>query len=186
MKSNNGKIITIPNILSLFRICLIPLSAWLYCVRHNYVWTGNILLLSGATDIADGYIARRFHMVSDLGKVLDPIADKLTQAAMLICLFSRFPLMIAPFILMAFKEAFMGVTGIMVIRKTKDVFCANWHGKAATCLLYAMMLLHVYWYGIPVFVSCLSICASCFMIMVSFILYGSQNLRTLKSEEADV
>lgn len=48
-------------------------------------------MLSGLTDLADGYIARRFHRISNLGKILDPVADKLTQAAMLICLFTRFP-----------------------------------------------------------------------------------------------
>ncbi len=50
-----------------------------------------MLLLSGVTDLADGFIARHFHMISDLGKVLDPVADKLTQAAVLFCLITRFP-----------------------------------------------------------------------------------------------
>ena len=68
------KIITIPNILSFFRLCLIPVIVWLYGVAHNYVWAGYILILSGMTDMIDGYIARRFHMVSNLGKILDPIA----------------------------------------------------------------------------------------------------------------
>ena len=59
---------------------------WSYCVKEKPLLTGEILLLSGLTDLADGYIARRFHMISNLGKILDPVADKLTQAAMLICL----------------------------------------------------------------------------------------------------
>ena len=73
------KIVTIPNILSFFRICLLPVIVWLYGVENNYVWAGYILILSGVTDMADGYIARHFHMISNLGKILDPIADKLTQ-----------------------------------------------------------------------------------------------------------
>ena len=56
-------------------------------------------------------------MVSDLGKVLDPVADKLTQAAMLVCLLLRFPLMILPLVLLLIKETFMGISGFLVIKK---------------------------------------------------------------------
>lgn len=77
--------------------------------------------MSGATDLADGYIARRFHMVSDLGKMLDPVADKLTQGAILICLVTRFPRMWLPLILLAVKEAFVGITSLLVIRKSGAV-----------------------------------------------------------------
>ena len=116
--SSQSKILTIPNLLSFFRLCLIPVFMWLYCVEKNYLWTGIILIISGLTDTVDGIIARKFNMISDLGKVLDPIADKVTQAAMLFCLLTRFPLMIAPLALMVVKEFFMGVTGLLVIQKT--------------------------------------------------------------------
>ena len=105
--SSQSKILTIPNLLSFFRLCLIPVFMWLYCVERNYLWTGIILIISGLTDTVDGIIARKFNMISDLGKVLDPIADKVTQAAMLFCLLTRFPLMIAPLALMVVKEFFM-------------------------------------------------------------------------------
>ena len=84
-EENLNRIITVPNLLSFFRLCLIPVIIWSYCVKKNPLLAGEILLLSGLTDLADGYIARRFHMISNLGKILDPVADKLTQAAMLIC-----------------------------------------------------------------------------------------------------
>ena len=71
----SNKIITIPNILSLFRLCLIPVILWLYLGQQRNLLAGCVLVLSGVTDIVDGLIARRFHMVSDLGKILDPIAD---------------------------------------------------------------------------------------------------------------
>ena len=83
-RQNN--IFTIPNLLSAFRLLLVPVIAWLYCGQGDYPLTAGVLLLSGATDIADGFIARRFRMVSDLGKVLDRVADKLTQAVALGCL----------------------------------------------------------------------------------------------------
>ena len=180
-----NKIFTIPNILSFFRLGLIPVFMWLYCVEKNYIWTGIILILSGVTDTVDGFIARRFNMVSDLGKVLDPVADKLTQAAMLFCLLTRFPLMIIPLGLMVFKECFMGVTGFLVIQKTGKVFGADWHGKVNTWLLYAMMILHVFWYNIPDTVSRVLIGICVVMMMISLILYGKHNLKALKEENTE-
>lgn len=177
---SQSRILTIPNLLSLFRLCLIPVFMWLYCVEKNYLWTGIVLIISGLTDTVDGIVARKFNMISDLGKVLDPIADKLTQAAMLFCLLTRFPLMIAPLALMVVKEFFMGVTGLMVIQKTGKVFGADWHGKVNTWLLYAMMILHVFWYNIPDIVSKVLIGICVVMMLVSLVLYGRHNLKALR------
>lgn len=178
-----NKILTIPNILSFCRICMIPIFVWLYCVKENHIWTGCILILSGVTDTVDGFIARHFHMISDLGKILDPVADKLTQAAMLFCLLTRFPLMMIPLVLLVLKEIFMGVTGALVIKKTGNVFGANWHGKVSTCLLYAMMILHVFWYNIPDLVSNFMIAVCVLMMLVSLILYGYRNVQVLKEKK---
>lgn len=178
--SSQSKILTIPNLLSFFRLCLIPLFMWLYCVERNYLWTGIILIISGLTDTVDGIIARKFNMISDLGKVLDPIADKVTQAAMLFCLLTRFPLMIAPLALMVVKEFFMGVTGLLVIQKTGKVFGADWHGKVNTWLLYAMMIIHVFWYNIPDVVSKVLIGICVVMMLISLVLYGRHNLKALR------
>ena len=178
--SSQSKILTIPNLLSFFRLCLIPVFMWLYCVERNYLWTGIILIISGLTDTVDGIIARKFNMISDLGKVLDPIADKVTQAAMLFCLLTRFPLMIAPLALMVVKEFFMGVTGLLVIQKTGRVFGADWHGKVNTWLLYAMMILHVFWYNIPDVVSKVLIGICVIMMLISLVLYGRHNMKALR------
>lgn len=175
------KIITIPNVLSFFRLCLIPVIVWLYSIEHHYIRVGYILILSGVTDMADGFIARHFHMISNLGKILDPIADKLTQGVMLMCLVLRFPLMIVPFILLIGKEIYMSVSGILVIQRTGVVCGAEWHGKAATCFLYGMMILHVFWHEITPVVSRVSILACAVMIGISFVLYGVRNVKLLKN-----
>lgn len=175
------KIVTIPNILSFFRICLLPAIVWLYGVENNYVWAGYILILSGVTDMADGYIARHFHMISNLGKILDPIADKLTQGVMLLCLVLCFHWMIMPFILMIAKEIYMSVSGILVIQRTGIVCGAQWHGKAATCFLYGMMILHIFWQEITPVASMVSIIACTVMIGISFVLYGIRNVKLLKN-----
>lgn len=99
--------------------------------------TACVLILSGLTDLADGYIARRFNMTSDLGKALDPVADKLTQAAMMLCLLTRFRLMLIPLSIIVIKELVTGVFSLVVIKKTGRVMSADWHGKLTTLLLYA-------------------------------------------------
>lgn len=179
------KIITIPNILSFFRICLIPVIAWLYCVRHDYAGAGYVLILSGATDMVDGYVARHFHMISSLGKMLDPVADKLTQGVVLVCLMLRFPLMAVPFILLVAKEIYMGVSGILMIRRTGVVRGADWHGKAATCALYGVMILHVFWQGITPVASEVSIAACTAMIGISFVLYAARNVKLMRTAGSD-
>lgn len=182
--SKKRKVLTVPNALSFFRLCLIPVFVWLYCVKHSYEWTGTLLMLSGLTDMVDGFIARKFDATSDVGKILDPIADKLTQGAMLFCLLTRFPRMWVPLALLIVKELFMGLTGLMVIRKTRQVFSALWHGKVATCLLYAMMILHVMWPGIPRRLSDASVGACVAMMLISVVLYGCHNIQILRGKAA--
>lgn len=176
------KILTIPNLLSLFRLCLIPVMIWLYCARKNYLATTLTLMLSGLTDIADGIIARRFNMISDFGKAFDPVADKLTQIAMLFCLVTRFPHMLIPLALLVVKELFAAVTGLMAIQKTGSVNGADWHGKVTTVLLYTMMLVHLIWFQIPGAASDVLIAVCTAMMLFSAIRYGIRNVKILKGE----
>ncbi len=178
----DNSILTIPNLLSLVRLGLIPGIVRLYC-RGNASGAGMLLILSALTDILDGFIARRCHMTSDLGKVLDPAADKLTQGAVLLCLMLRFPDFLWPLGLMVAKELFMTISGLLVVRRTGTVPGANWHGKAATVLLYGTMLLHVFWEHLPRSLSRASIAACCCMILISLLLYGMRNLQLLKEAQ---
>lgn len=180
-ESATNKIFTLPNLLSLVRIALIPLIVWAYCHRQNSLLTAALLLLSGVTDAADGLIARKCGAVSELGKALDPIADKLTQAAMLLCLVSRFPLMLLPFILLIVKETAVGLTGLQVIRKTGKVHGAVWHGKVTTVLLYGIMLLHLLWPAIPAGVSDALLWGCFAMMLFSGLLYLCKNLSLLRA-----
>ncbi len=138
---NKDQILTIPNLLSVVRLLLIPLIVWLYCVKQNYYEAVAVIVLSGITDVADGIIARKFHMISDFGKILDPVADKLTQAALIICLIAKFDWMLWLFILFAVKEITMGISGLVVIKKKDVVNSAQWFGKLSTVVLYTVMIL---------------------------------------------
>lgn len=178
-KEAENRIITIPNLLSAFRLVLIPVFLWTYCIREEYLVTAGLLLLSGLTDLADGFIARRFHMVSNLGKMLDPVADKLTQAAMLVCLVTRFPMIVFPLALLAVKEASVGLTSLLVIRKSGRVTGAAWHGKITTAMLYLTILIHLIWPHIPAAISngLIMVCSG--VMLVSWVMYILRNVKTL-------
>lgn len=134
---------TIPNILSCFRIFLIPVFIVCYFnapAEAIAIWPILILLLSGLTDVLDGFIARRFNMISDLGKMLDPVADKLTQAAVIGCLMIRFPEMVFLFVIYVVKEIFMLSGGLVMLKgKKKQVPYARWYGKLSTFEMYTAM-----------------------------------------------
>lgn len=165
--------------LSLLRICLIPVIIWLYCFQKNYILTCAVLTFSGVTDVVDGIIARKCNMISDFGKVFDPVADKLTQLTVLACLVLRYKFMLLPIVLLVLKEASDLLTGYLTFRKTGDVLGAEWHGKATTILLYLMMFIHLVWVDIPPIVSNISVLVCIFMIILSAILYGIRNIKLL-------
>ena len=134
----------IPNLLSAFRILLIPfiLRAYLHAAQlQDYVLAGVLLGVSGITDIADGYIARKYQFVTNLGKVLDPIADKLTQIAVAAALWMRHPSLwpLPAFLLV--KELTTAACGVWMYRRAGVVGSAKWYGKMATIVYYVVMFL---------------------------------------------
>ena len=169
------KVFTIPNVLSMFRICLIPVFIYMYMAQKN-TSAFFVLVLSGITDVADGFIARRFNMISPVGKALDPLSDKLTQTAMLFCLLGKFKAMAVPFILMIIKELFSGAVAFVAIKKTGEVCGADWHGKMTTVLLYGMMALHIVWQTIPPVLSNLLVGVCVLSMLMSLVLYSMRNI----------
>lgn len=135
------QILTIPNLLSAIRLALIPLIVWLYIGKKQYNLAVLVILISGATDIVDGFIARRFNMISDFGKILDPVADKLTQGAVIVCLSAKYKLIRVLIVLFVLKEIIMAVFGYLAIQKKDSVNSAKWYGKVNTAVLYVVMML---------------------------------------------
>ena len=147
-KLQKKDVFTIPNLLSLFRLCLIPLIVYEYCSVQNTALAVLFIALSALTDVLDGKIARRFNMVSDVGKVLDPIADKLTQAALIICLISRYKWALGLVILFAVREVIVGTLGYFTLTQTHCVNSAKWYGKATTVIIYTVMMVLILFPGI--------------------------------------
>lgn len=138
------EIFSIPNIMSYVRLLLIPVFCWLYLTAEtdrDFLWASVVVLISSLTDLMDGWVARRFHMITDIGKVLDPVADKLTHAALAVCLAIRHPLMWALIVLMIVKEGYMGLMGLKFLKKGQMLDGAMWFGKVCTAVLFFGLLI---------------------------------------------
>lgn len=179
---NKKQALTIPNLLTLLRMWLILPTVLLYLWGHS-VWAALVLALSGLTDLADGYIARRFRMVSDVGKVLDPVADKLTQIAVLFCLSVRFPVMLVLLGILLCGGVATGFLSLAAIRSTGQVRGADWHGKLTSAVLYAAVTLHFLWEDIPPAVSNVTVALCGGMIFLSCMLYIFRHLKTMEHTE---
>ena len=178
-KFTKDQIFTIPNLLSFFRIVLIPFIIWLYCIEQPF-WALALIIVSGITDVVDGFIARKFNMVTDFGKAIDPITDKLTQGIILIALLTRFPFMWVPLGIMVVKEATAFTLRFIIFKKTEKVDSAEWHGKLNTIVLYLVMTLHIVWYEIPATISTVCILISTAIMVLSFVLYTVETVMILK------
>ena len=134
-----GKILTIPNILSLIRVCLIPLFVWLYLAQDDVLATAIVLLLSGLTDALDGFIARHFNMISDFGKALDPFADKLMVLSALVCHGLSGVIPLSAIVIVGIKELIMIVGGFCLLNSGMVVY-SNYLGKTATVFFVCAMV----------------------------------------------
>lgn len=132
---------TIPNALSLFRIALIPAMAASYLTDCDLWIPALLLVLSGLTDLFDGAIARRFNQISEIGKLLDPLADKLTQVTVVVCLAVNYPPLWWLVAIVFVKELLQAIGGFLLINKLDgEVTAAKWFGKVTTALFYVVMV----------------------------------------------
>ena len=175
------EILTIPNLLSFFRILLIPIIAILYIKGLQYASVA-VIVVSAVTDIVDGWIARKFNMISDFGKFLDPVADKLTQLVMLSCLIIRYPWAIVLVALLIIKDLFQLIFGIIILQKTDKMNSAKWFGKVNTAVLYSSMILLFLLPDISETVSAVILAICGITMLCSMLLYGRFFLCILKQK----
>ena len=144
MEKNNLKkeIFAIPNILCYFRILLIPVFAVLY-LSSDYYMAAIVLGVAAITDKFDGTIARKFNMVTSLGKIIDPFADKLMQFVVALCLTTTYPLMVVVAVGLFIKEMYMGVKGLLNLKSGIKIYSALWYGKMCTVVLFISMIILV-------------------------------------------
>lgn len=174
MKVTAKEVFNIPNILCYIRFLLVPCFAISYLkadIPRDYYLAASFLLIAGITDLLDGYIARKFNQVTELGKVIDPIADKLTQTAILLCTMFHVKGMYLLVILFAVKECTMGVCGYLLLKRNKKLDGAMWFGKVSTAVFYVTMLILIAFPSLNiVWINLLMIITGAFLAL-SFILY---------------
>jgi cardiolipin synthase len=139
----------IPNILSVLRFLMIPCFVALFfsSIDHHRIYALGVFLLAGITDVVDGYIARKHNWVSDFGKMMDPLADKLMQATAFICIAIENSIAIFLAALLCIKDLLMLAGGIMLAKKgAKDLVVSRWYGKLATCVLAVSLCVLILFY----------------------------------------
>jgi len=131
----------IPNALSLLRLCLVPVFAWVFFLPdpNAHRWAALIYALAFATDVADGYIARKYDLITKLGRVLDPLADKLMTFTVIVCICLVEVIPKWAVVVFFCKELAMALGGLLMYRRVKDVQPSNWLGKASTGVFFVVL-----------------------------------------------
>ena len=172
------QVLTIPNAMSAFRIVLIPFIIWTYAGDRHYL-AFALVLLSALSDMLDGLVARKLNMMSDFGKFIDPVADKLTQAALLVCLMTQHRHIYILFIILAVKEIATLGLGALVFKRHDSVNSAKWYGKLCTVVFEGtMMLLMVLPNASEELVHMFMFVCACVMVF-AFVMYALFYLRML-------
>ena len=176
IKNWKQEICTVPNLLSLFRLALLPVYAGIYLnatEEYAYLVAGGIMVLSCATDLLDGQIARRFNQVTNLGKILDPLADKITQFTLTLCLSFKYPVLNPVLVLFVVKEVFQLVVGLAFLLKGRMLSGALMAGKLCTTVLFTSLIALVLFPNLdPAAVNSIALADGVFLVfsLVSYIL----------------
>ena len=135
-------LLKLPNIISCFRILLMPVYVFVAIgakTEHEYMYSSFLLMFIACTDFLDGFIARKLNMVTELGKFLDPLADKLFQLAIATTLLSRIPGMWVVYIIFMIKEWSLFFFAAYLYKKHNlSLGQAKWCGKISTVIFYSM------------------------------------------------
>jgi cardiolipin synthase len=152
----------------------------------EYLRAALVVLASGMTDFLDGFIARRFNMITDLGKIIDPLADKLTQASLIFVLSVKIKWMVLLFVLFVLMQLFLLVAGIVMLKKGTKLNGAKWFGKVSTTVFYAVMLVLVAIPALNITVTNVLMIVCGAFLLLSFLLYIKEYVHmyhSLKSTE---
>lgn len=167
--------LTIPNLLSLFRLVLIPVYVTIYLraqAVEDYFIAAAVLAVSCLTDLIDGKIARHFNMISTVGKILDPFADKATQFTLIICLAIRNPVLWMLVTLFVVKEGFQLIAGLLTLRKGQMLSGAILSGKICTTVLFLSLIVLVLLPDLESQIVSVITAIDCVCMIISFVGYA--------------
>ena len=172
----------IPNCLCYLRIILIPIFLHRYFLagsKEDYYICATILIISGLSDFLDGYIARHYQMITDFGKVIDPIADKLTQFTVAFVLVYTYSWMWLLLLIIVLKDGMLALGGLYLYEKGAKVQGASWWGKISTAIfdVVAIVLIGIH---IPNSIFATISIFVCIVLILSLVLYAKQLLSIYK------
>lgn len=165
---------TIPNIMSYFRILCVPAFVLVYInskTLSGHIWAIVIVAVSALTDVFDGFVARKTGQVTDLGKILDPIADKSMQFAMMFCVVLRYHWVALLLVIYAAKELISLIFSGYLFTHNKNIGGAMWCGKICTVILYGVMLAFIIFPEIPAPVETILVGFSAAFMLLAFVVY---------------
>ena len=178
----------IPNILCYIRFMLIPVFVVLYIKAEypkEYLRAAAVVLISGITDFLDGFIARKFDMITELGKLIDPLADKLTQASLIFVLVVKIKWMFLLLILFVILQLFLLVAGLVMLKKNARLNGAKWFGKVSTTVFYAVMLVLVSYPALDDKIADILILVCSAFLLLSLIMYVREYILLYRRTKAN-
>lgn len=175
----------VPNALSLLRIAMVPAFVGVFFsgLPNAHRWAGLIFLLAAFTDMLDGRIARKYNKITRLGRVLDPLADKLMTAAALVCIIISKMIPLWIFIVFAIKEILMGLGSVILYKYIDDVPPSNILGKASTVVFFTSCLVMMLFEVPPTAATVVMTCALA-LTLIAFVGYALNMFRLLAEKKA--
>ena len=193
----SNRAFTIPNIICLVRILLITPFVNFF-LDEQYIWAAVVIIASGLSDCFDGMIARKFNQESELGKILDPLADKLTLLAVGICLCVIEPFFLPVVIILVLKDILMLICSSKVVKMGIIVPKSKWYGKVGTVMFYVTVTFIVFVemmqsmddpliyieYETGKWISMVMLCLTAVMMIFAFIMYTKTYREIMRKAEA--
>lgn len=173
----------VPNVLSIFRILLVPVFILVFFSEMENARAVSVLIYAVAalTDVLDGMIARKYNLVTKLGRVLDPLADKLMAFSVLACIAVSGIVPMWAAVVIFVKEALMGVGALLIYKKTFDVLPADYFGKGATVVFFAVCVILILFEGIPKNTATFMISVALAITVLAFLNYSAKFIKAAQN-----
>lgn len=173
----------LPNIITVFRIILIPFVIQRFAVGDVRLAT-ILFLVACASDILDGFIARKFHLVTDVGKLLDPFADKAMSLSVLICMWYFNGLIPAWAVIVFLSKELLLLVGGLILLKNEIIIPANKFGKVSTVITSLVVISILLGYQIiPTGVQQAMIVVATAVTLLALVVYFSMFVQSLRSKK---
>ena len=175
----------IPNILSVIRICLVPVFILVYFedTPNSNIFATIVYAIASFTDVLDGRIARKYNITTNLGRILDPLGDKLMTMAVIVCITVDRVIPVWAVIVFLIKECLMGLGGMFLYNKFEEMPPSNYFGKSLTIVFFAVCVILMLFRSIPPLVAMIMISFALAVMLLAFATYAARFVRMMKVGE---